>query len=465
MKPVLCLKRADCTDFNDAYIHDVINVQFVCPLPNSSFPLFQVPRNSPEHMLFLSFLPSVRDMQESNCKKFDVAVVGGGVVGCAILHEFTSLGLSCILCEKEENLVSGASSGNSGTLHTGFDAPLDSLELQCLQRARGLNERFFYNNNIPFRKSGGFIVAWDEKDLDKLPELVAKAHEAGVTDVRQVTADELLQKEPELSHKALGAVFVPGESLVDPWKVPITLANIALTQNATILTSCHVTGGKRQDNHFWQLSTSKGPITASVVINCAGLFGDEFETIHRQSPFTIIPRKGQYAVFGKSAGRLLNSIIFPVPTPKTKGVLLFPTVYGNIVVGPTAEDQLDRNNAEINEAVIESLVSHAHTVLPSLKEHAVIGTYAGLRPATEFKDYFIDCHPAEGWITVGGIRSTGLSACLGIAKHVASFLPSLGLKNSSNPLVSGVRKADRDWKITHPITKFGLLIDGHKIDD
>ena len=397
---------------------------------------------------------------EKESVKFDAAIVGGGVVGCAILHEFTSLGLICILCEKEENLVSGASSGNSGTLHTGFDAPLDSLELHCLQRARDLNENFFSENNIPYRKSGGFIVAWNEEDLKKLPELVDKAHKAGVTDVRQITASELLEKEPQLSHNALGAVHVPGESLVDPWRVPITLANIAVSQNATVLTSCHVTGGKRQEND-WQLSTSKGPITASVVVNCAGLFGDELETIHRQCPFTIKPRKGQYAVFSKSAGSLLNSIIFPVPTPKTKGVLLFPTVYGNVVVGPTAEDQLDRNNAEIDKTIIGTLVNHAHTILPSLKEHVIIGTYAGLRPATEFKDYCIDCQPEKGWITVGGIRSTGLSACLGIAKHVASFLPSLGFENVNNP-PSSLLKADRNWKITHPITKFGLSTDGHK---
>lgn len=398
---------------------------------------------------------------EEESKKFDVVVVGGGVVGCAVLQEFTSLGLSCILCEKEEYLVSGASSGNSGTLHTGFDAPLDSLELRCLQRARDLNESFFSENNIPYRKSGGFIVAWNENDLEKLPELVAKSHRAGVTDVRQISSCELLEKEPQLSHNALGAVYVPGESLVDPWRVPITLANLAVNQNATIVTSCHVTGGKRQGND-WQLSTSKGPITASVVVNCAGLYGDELEAIHRQSPFTIKPRKGQYAVFSKSAGKLLNSIIFPVPTPKTKGVLLFPTVYSNIVVGPTAEDQLDRNNAEINETVIETLVNRAYTILPSLKEHAVIGTYAGLRPATEFKDYCIECQPEKAWITVGGIRSTGLSACLGIAKHVASFLPSLGFENSNNPPTSGLLKVDENWKITHPITKFGLSTDDHK---
>jgi len=101
----------------------------------------------------------------------------------------------------------------------------------------------------------------------------------------------------------------------------------------------------------------------------------------------------------------------------------------------------------------------------SLKEHAVIGAYAGLRPATEFKDYCIDCHPAEGWITVGGICSTGLSVCLVIVKHVASYLPSFGFKNSNKPPVTGLIEADKDWKITHPITKFGLMTDCHKIDD
>ena len=392
-------------------------------------------------------------------ENFDVAVVGGGVVGCAVLRELSSLGLHCVLCEKGENLVCGASSGNSGTLHTGFDAPLDSLELRCLQRARSLNENFFMEYNIPYRRSGGFIVAWNESDLKTLPELVEKAHKTGVTDATQLTASELLQREPNLSSKALGAVFVPGESLVDPWKIPITLANLALAQGAMILTSCHVTGGKMQGND-WHLSTSKGPIIAKVVVNCAGLYGDELESIHGKSPFTIKPRKGQYAVFDKSAGHLLNSIIFPVPTPKTKGILVFPTIYGNIVVGPTAEDQLDRTNAEIDDTVIESLVNFAHTVVPSLRDHAVIGTYAGLRPATEFKDYCIDCDSEKGWVTVGGIRSTGLSSCLGIAKHVASFLPSLGFQTSDTTLTPAgmlATAADHNWTVTHPITKFGIF--------
>lgn len=392
----------------------------------------------------------------SSLGTFDVAVVGGGVVGCAVLREFSSLGLCCVLCEKEENLVSGASSGNSGTLHTGFDAPLDSLELACLQRSRSLNEKFFSEYNIPYRKSGGFIVAWNEKELEKLPGLVEKAHKAGVTDVKQITASELLEKEPQLSPNALGAVYVPGESIVDPWRIPITLANIAIAYGATIVTACQVTCGKRHGNE-WHLSTSKGPITAKVVVNCAGLHGDRLESIHRQSPFTIKPRKGQYAVFDKSACKLLNAIIFPVPTAKTKGVLVFPTVYGNIVVGPTAEDQLDRNNTDTDEAVIATLVNHAKLIVPSLDKHAVIGTYAGLRPATEFKDYCIDCLPDNGWITVGGIRSTGLSACLGIAKHLASFLPSFGFTNTSCLTTSGLFKVDQDWRVTHPITKFGML--------
>ena len=414
--------------------------------------------------------------EDLQLKMFDVAVVGGGVVGCAVLCEFTSLGLGCVLCEKEEDLVCGASSGNSGTLHTGFDAPLDSLELHCLQRARTLNENFFTQYGIPYKKTGGYIVAWTGEDLNKLPELVVKAQKAGVDDVRQVTGTELLNKEPWLNSNALGAVFVPGESIVDPWRIPIALAQTAIDHGATVLTSCHVIGGQKEKDH-WFLSTSKGSITAKVIVNCAGLHGDKLETIHRKSPFTIKPRKGQYAVFSKSAGGLLNSIIFPVPNPKTKGILVFPTVHGNVLVGPTAEDQWNCTKAEIDKTVINNLVKHACFVLPVLKDHEVIGTYAGLRPATEFKDYCVDCQPEERWITVGGIRSTGLSACLGIAKHVSSYLPSLGFhgfhrQGANTPHTvekyngDGYLKVNgRKWKITHPITKFGLADDNVTVSE
>ncbi|KAK3716067.1 hypothetical protein QZH41_007238 [Actinostola sp. cb2023] len=404
-----------------------------------------------------------------NSQVFDVAIVGGGVVGCSVLRELTSRGIKCILCEQNDDILSGASSGNSGTLHTGFDAPLNSIELDCIRIARELSEDFFIENNVPFRTSGALIVAWTKDDLEKLPGIVNHSCSAGITDVRQITRDELLKMEPCLNQDALGAVYVPRETIVDPWAFPASLAFLGLSQGGTILTGCKVEGGA-QFEWGWKLSTSKGPIQAKLVINCAGLFGDIVEEISRPSPFTIKPRKGQFAVFGQSAKMLLKSIIFPVPTERTKGVLLFPSVYGNIVVGPTAEDQEDRQQATIDQTIIDGLIKRAHYMVPLLRDHGVVGTYAGLRPATEYKDYQIDFLEEKDWITVGGIRSTGLSSCLGIAKHVASCLKSK-FKNSSYTNISvkadmskkhlssddkAVIYRDQKWKITHPLTEFGI---------
>ena len=312
-------------------------------------------------------------------------------------------------------------------------------------------------------------MAWSEDDLARLPELVRRSQLAGVTGVKLVTSEELLKSEPHLNSGALGAVQVPGESIVEPWLIPATLAHTAVSAGAAVVTGCDVQAAQRRSDH-WALVTSTGLVEAKVVINCAGLFGDVVESIHQQTPtFSIKPRKGQYAVFSQSSASLLNSIIFPVPTEKTKGVLLFPTVYGNIVVGPTAEDQSDRLKAEISPAVIDNLTGRAMFILPSLKEHAVVGTYAGLRPATEHKDYCIQAHK-DSWITVGGIRSTGLSACLGIAKYVAGLYVDMGLKvHPSKGLAlpvprkyvgeQNVGASGRSWKITHPITKFGISTD------
>lgn len=284
-----------------------------------------------------------------------------------------------------------------------------------------------------------------------------------------LSAEELREKEPFLNPEALGAIYVPREAIVDPWLFSVSLALLGISQGGTILRGCKVQGGEKKPGGCWHLSTSKGLIESKVVINCAGLFGDVVEEINRPSPFAIKPRKGQYAVFEQSAQALLNSIIFPVPSERTKGILVFPSVYGNVVVGPTAEDQFDRNDPKIDEDVIDMLVKKACCIVPRLREHKVIGTYAGLRPATQHKDYQIESLPQKNWITVGGIRSTGLSASLGIAKHIASMLPSYFPSHSPpqtpEACLTGRQFDDNDkalmfdgqkFVITHPLTRFGI---------
>ena len=261
------------------------------------------------------------------------------------------------------------------------------------------------------------MIAWTNEQTQELPSIVKKAHANGVADVTRISLDELRRREPNLSPAAKGAVHIPGEGFIDPWSTPLAYVHQALANGAKVYGFCEVRGGEF-NNNLWRLKTPRGTIKARTVINCAGNFGDCVEEINRPSPFQIRPRKGQFLVYDKPAADLFNSIILPVPDKRTKGVLVFRSVFGNVLVGPTAEDQKDRELAEVTEEVLRELKKVGESILPNLSEQNIIATFAALRPATQFNDYQIEAMPGRGWITVGGIRSTGLSSSLGIAKYI-----------------------------------------------
>ena len=351
-------------------------------------------------------------------RSFDIAVIGGGVVGLAILRRFAMAGLAAVLLERGADILSGASKGNSALLHTGFDAPTGSLELACMQAGYAeyldIRERL----NLPLVTSTALVAAWSDEEHGKLDAIVAKAHANGVADVRPVDRAELRRLEPRLSEAARAAVLVPGEHIIDAWSAPLAYAHQAIAHGATILRNAEVTGGDFTGAE-WRLASRAGPVTARIVINAAGNFGDLVEAIARPASFTIIPRRGQFVVFDKPASKLVNAIILPVPTERTKGVVLFRTAFGNLAIGPTAEDVSEREVAATDTATLERLKARALEMVPALAGIGVNAIYAGLRPATDRKDYVVETLPERGWITVAGIRSTGLTACLGIARHVA----------------------------------------------
>ena len=349
-----------------------------------------------------------------------MAVIGGGVVGIAILRRFAIAGLKCVLLERGSDILSGASKGNSALLHTGFDAPPKSLELRCMKAGYAEYLRICQKLNLPLIESSAIVVAWNDAELAALPGIVEKAHKNGVKDVRAISQTELRLKEPKLANTALGGVFVPGEHIIDAWSAPLAYAHQALAHGATIIRNAEVTDGDFSQD-AWTLVSKQGKITASVVINAAGNFGDLVEMIARLTPFTIKPRKGQFVVFDKPAYKLLRAIILPVPNARTKGVVLFRTAFGNLAIGPTAEDQDEREIAACDSETLNKLKSRAIEVIPALANIDVNATYAGLRPASEHKDYVIEAVQEKHWITVGGIRSTGLTASLGIAEYVSQL--------------------------------------------
>lgn len=359
----------------------------------------------------------MNDLNTKMDADYDVAVIGGGVVGCAMARRFALEGAKVILLEKSPDILSGASKGNSAILHTGFDAPPGSVELQCMQDGYREYLEIHGRMNLPLLKTGAMVVAWSEEDRAKLDDIVQQAHGNGVGDVRLIGQAQIREREPNLSHKALAAVEVPGEYLIDPWSAPLAYLRQALLAGAHARFNAEVLAGDFDGR--WHLKTTAGGLTATTLVSCSGLFGDQLEQrLLGQASFSIHPRKGQFVVFDKAAARLLGNIVLPVPNERTKGIVITRTIFGNLLVGPTAEEQDDRLHADLDSHTLEQLVEAAVERIPRLAGMPVTATYAGLRPASDKKHYRIHTQPEHNWISVGGIRSTGLTAALGIARHV-----------------------------------------------
>lgn len=384
-------------------------------------------------------------------KLFDVAIVGAGVVGCALARRFARRGHAVVLIEKGADILSGASKANSAILHTGFDAPEGSLELRCMQEGYAEYLALRAPLNLPLLETGAMVVAWNEDEEARLPGLLTQARNNGVDDVRILSAAEIRTREPGLNAAARAALLVPREHVIDPWSPFLAYVLEARAHGAETRFRTEVTGGVF-DGGQWRLETNTGPIDARFVINAAGLFGDRLEAaLLGHASFEIRPRKGQFVVFDKAAAAHLRTIVLPVPTETTKGVVVCRTAFGNVLVGPTAEEQPDRERAIVTRPELQALVRRAAEIVPALAEIPITATYAGLRPATEQKNYRIHRVPDRNWITVGGIRSTGLTAALGIARHVYGLYADtedgeLPATNSVGPMPMLAEHGERDWQ-------------------
>jgi glycerol-3-phosphate dehydrogenase len=357
----------------------------------------------------------------------DVAVVGAGVVGTAIARTLAAYALDLVLIDAAPDVGTGTSKANTAILHTGFDAKPGSLESRLLRRGSDLLRSYAAAAGIPVERTGALLVAWTAEQAAALPEIEDNARRNGYLAVRPLAAAELYVREPGLGPGALGALEIPDESIICPWTTPLAFATEAADAGVRLMLGATVTG-VTLDEGFYRLATTRGPLRCRWVVNAAGLGSDEVDRMFGGDGFTIRPRRGELIVFDKLARPLIRSILLPVPTARTKGVLVAPTVYGNVLLGPTAEDVADRCDTATTAAGLRSLRAAGRRILPGLAEQEVTSTYAGLRAATEHADYQIRVDAQRRYACAGGIRSTGLSASLGIAEHVAEQLGEAGLE-------------------------------------
>ncbi len=357
---------------------------------------------------------------------YDIAIIGAGAVGSAIARELSRYELSIVLLEANPDVGMGTSKASTAIWHTGYDAPPGSLESALLKRSYPLLETFMGEVGSPFERIGGLLIAWTQEQIETLPSLLAKAHQNGNTDVHLITKEDVYRREPHLGEGALGGMLVPGEGILCTFTIPLACATQAVVNGVTLRLNFPVRSIKQGDG-FSILSSGTEEIRAKWVINAAGLRSDEINVQFGHENFKITPRRGELIVYDKLARPLVNHVLLPVPTAVTKGVLISPTVYGNILLGPTAEDLPDKTATNTSASGLQSLLEKGKRILPGLLDEEVTATYAGLRAATEHSDYQIALHADQRYVCVGGIRSTGISACLGIAEYVADLLRESGV--------------------------------------
>ena len=260
----------------------------------------------------------------------DVVIVGAGVAGTAIARTLAAYSLDIVLVDAAIDVGTGTSKVNTAILHTGFDAKPGSLESRLLGQGSGLLRSYASAARIPVERTGALLVAWTPDQVAALPGIEANARRNGYQAIRPLRAGQLYTREPALGPGAVGGLEIPDESIICPWTTPLAFATEAVAAGVRLLLSAQVTGVAPAGDGSWELATLRGPLRCRWVVNAAGLRSDEVDRMFGGGGFTIRPRRGELIVFDKLARPLLRSILLPVPTARTKGVLVAPTVYGNV---------------------------------------------------------------------------------------------------------------------------------------
>jgi len=360
---------------------------------------------------------------------YDFAIVGAGDVGTAIARELARFELRVALLEAGRDVGAGTSKANTAILHTGYDAKPGTAEARLVARGHDLLMNYAAEVGIALERTGALLVAWTQEQLDRLPAIRDDAGRNGYDRLRNVDREDLYRREPHLGPGALGALEVPDEHIVCPWTPPLACATQAVLAGTELRLNERVTGLERLEPGGWRLTTARDRLTARWVINAAGLHSDDIHRMAGRDGFAVTPRRGDLIVFDKLSRHLVQHVVLPVPTGKTKGVLIAPTVFGNVMLGPTAVDVERKDDTATTVDGLASLQYHGQRIIPELMSYEVTATYAGLRAATEHSDYqlTVDGDGAGGYACAGGIRSTGLTSALAIAEYVRDELDAAGV--------------------------------------
>lgn len=381
---------------------------------------------------------------------YDVAIIGAGVTGSAIARELSRYQLRVCVIEKEEDVCDGTSKANSAIIHAGFDAEPGTLKAKLNVRGNELMTTLSKELDIPFRRNGSLVVCTKEQSREGLEHLLEKGKANGVPDLQILEREQLLAMEPNLSDDVTCALYAPTGGIVCPFHMTMAFAENACTNGVSFFLNTKVTFIEKTEDgyriHTVHTDTSEEELfEARLIVNAAGVYADALNNMVSEHKLHITARKGEYVLLDKNAGSHVSHTVFQLPSAMGKGVLVTPTIHGNLLVGPTAVDVEDK---EAVNTTAEGLASLSATCARSVKNvplRQVITSFAGLRAHEDGDDFVIGEAPdAKGFFNVAGIESPGLSSAPAIAELVGKMVTDI-LHPDSDPDFVGTRKG-----ILHP---------------
>jgi glycerol-3-phosphate dehydrogenase len=380
-----------------------------------------------------------KNAKENEMEKYDVVIIGGGVVGCATARELTRYKLRVAVLEGAADICDGQSKANTAIVHAGYDAKPGTNKAHFNVLGNGMFDRITQELDVPFERNGSLVVAFSEEGIPALNALVWRGESNGVKNLRVVNREELREMEPNIGADAVAALWAPTGGIVCPYELTIAYAENAVKNGAVILRGTPVDGIARRGDGY-VVRSGKREFFARAVVNCAGVHADEINNMVSAEKQRIAPRRGEYYIVDKNYGGLFRSAIFQLPTAMGKGVLVARTVEDTILLGPTAEDIPDKEDKATTAQGLAKVLAHAAKTWEDIPRRGFITTFSGIRAHCD-RDDFVLGEPGDApfFFNALGVESPGLTSAPAIAVYLAESVVQR-LRASENPAFDPIRK-------------------------
>ncbi|WP_307254562.1 NAD(P)/FAD-dependent oxidoreductase [Moryella indoligenes] len=354
---------------------------------------------------------------------YDVVIIGAGVTGSAVARELSRYQAEMCVLEKAEDLCSGTSKANSAIIHAGFDAAEGSLMAKMNVRGNEMMDELSEKLDIPFERNGSLVVCIHEEEKDGLKELYDRGVANGVPGLKLLNREEALAMEPNLSDHVVAALYAPTGGIICPFRLNYAMAEQANLNGVDFYFNTAVEALQRDAEGVWHIRTSNGEYRAHCVVNAAGVYADQLHNMVSKEKIHITPRRGDYCLLDKGTKGFVKHTIFPQPTKFGKGILVTPTVHGNVLVGPTAIDIQDKEATATTQAGIDEMIAKASMNVRNLPIRQVITSFAGLRAHEDHHEFILgEVKDAPGFVDCAGIESPGLTSSPAIGEYIGALL-------------------------------------------